>query len=194
MTDVANIKRIAVEGDIVVWAAPIAPLAGASRRERERCAVAALVEAAMGPAAELRHEPSGMPYIYVGHCLRSISISHCSDTAMLAVAPAGVAIGIDCEHYRPALRSVAPRFLAPEEMPLWGASDELLLRAWTVKEAVYKAAATPGLSLADISLPHPAAPLGPAVAAGRCFRLIVLPGMAPAVTIAVVSGNRGQAG
>ena len=141
------------------------------------------------------HKESGAPYILTGDgcdTLHSVSISHCSDTAMLAVAPEGTAIGIDCEHFRKALRNVAPRVLSANEMPGWTASDTLLLRAWTIKEAVYKAAGIPGLPLAEgIRLPqaeiadNAISDIIAATADGRRFRLIFLPDIAPSTTIAV---------
>lgn len=194
-----GIKRIDA-GTITVWSTPVDAVPRRhERREAERMAVDRLLEAAFGPHAALGHESTGAPYIYFdngdipsGAALStgdiSISISHCADTAMLCAATGDVAIGIDCEHFRPALRNVASRVLSPSELAEWGGDDLMLLRAWTIKEAVYKAAGCPGLPLAEgIRLPHPDATSGASasLADGRRFRLIFLHGTAPAVTIAV---------
>ncbi|MCX4369513.1 4'-phosphopantetheinyl transferase superfamily protein [Muribaculaceae bacterium Isolate-042 (Harlan)] len=191
-----DIVRIDASPGITVWHTAIASSSDRSgRREAEREAVAGLVAAAFVPEARLMHKESGAPYILTGDgcdTLHSVSISHCSDTAMLAVAPEGTAIGIDCEHFRKALRNVAPRVLSADEMPGWTASDTLLLRAWTIKEAVYKAAGIPGLPLAEgIRLPqaeiadNAISDIIAATADGRRFRLIFLPDIAPSTTIAV---------
>lgn len=53
---------------------------------------------------------------------------------------------------------------------MWGASPRRLLLAWTIKEAVYKAARTPGLPLHGIVLPHPdSSPLTAATPDGRSW-------------------------
>jgi phosphopantetheinyl transferase (holo-ACP synthase) len=128
--------------------------------------------------------------------ISAISITHCNDTAMLAVAPEGTAIGIDCEQPRRALRNVAPRILSEKELAAWSASDALLLQAWTIKEAVYKAAGIQGLDFAKgINLPAPSAFSGKieinpeyvaTVADGRRFHLITISGL-PTTTIAVAA-------
>lgn len=197
VTDAATGVRLTVADGIAVWSMAIPAVESRhERRKAERMAVDRLVAAAFGPHAHLGHEPSGAPYIYfdddtlcdASETPRGISISHCADTAMLAVAPESVAIGIDCEYFRPALRNVASRVLSPAEQAEWGDDDTMLLRAWTIKEAVYKAASTPGLPLAEgISLPSPDTGKRPTArtADGRLFRLIFLQGFAPAVTLAV---------
>ena len=191
-----DIVRFDLAGGITMWRTAISDTSDrANRRDAEHTAVASLVAAAFGPQARLLHKQSGAPYILTGNngeILHSVSISHCRDTAMLAVAPEGTAIGIDCEHFRKALRNVAPRVLSADELPGWTATDELLLRAWTIKEAVYKAAGKPGLPLADgIILPEAEIVINStqsvvaSTADGSRFRLIFLPGTDPATTIAV---------
>jgi phosphopantetheinyl transferase (holo-ACP synthase) len=47
------------------------------------------------------------------------------------------------------------RFLASEEYERWHANDHALTRAWSAKEAIYKAMAQPGLSFQEeIILPE----------------------------------------
>lgn len=102
----------------------------------------------------------------------AISITHSRDLVAVAVAPAGCHVGVDAENTGRdrQLRRVAPRFLSPDQLPLWGATPESLLRAWTIKEALYKAALISGLPLEVIPLPgDPAAPDAEVVLAGRHY-------------------------
>lgn len=116
-------------------------------------AVGRLLEAAFGPGTVRSHRPDGSPYI-ASHPDVEISLSHCRSAVVLAVAPGGEGrIGVDIEQPREQLPRVARRFLSPAEQTAC-VTIEALQWAWTVKEAVYKAAATPGLTLAtDIALP-----------------------------------------
>ena len=81
-------------------------------------------------------------------------------------------VGVDIEQWREQLVRVAPRVLSESEMAVYGASSDLLLRAWTMKETLYKAALTPGLDFRrDIVLPpHPTSTA--ATVAGRPFTII----------------------
>lgn len=103
----------------------------------------------------LSHAPSGAPLLLYpeGYVL---SVTHSRRMVAIAVAAAGVRIGIDTDtpdrHMQ--LARIAPRFLSPAQMEEWGAAPApALLVAWCVKEALYKAALTPGLSLHSIPLP-----------------------------------------
>lgn len=105
--------------------------------------------------AEIGHLPSGAPVICGADRLATISISHSRTTLLLAVSRSGRPIGVDTEaanRTRQLLR-VAPRFLAPSQQ-CWATDPDLLLRAWTIKEAIYKAAAIAGWPLTEIPLPH----------------------------------------
>ena len=85
----------------------------------------------------------------------TIPIKHSRTTLLLAVSRSGRPIGVDTEaanRTRQLLR-VAPRFLAPSQQ-CWATDPDLLLRAWTIKEAIYKAAAIAGWPLTEIPLPH----------------------------------------
>lgn len=104
--------------------------------------------------AEIGHLPSGAPVICGADRLATISISHSRTTLLLAVSRSGCPIGVDTEaadRTRQLLR-VAPRFLAPSQQ-CWATDPDLLLRAWTIKEALYKAAAIAGWPLTEIPLP-----------------------------------------
>lgn len=111
------------------------------RRRREEAAVAALLREAFGPDAERRHDSTGAPVAYVAGAEISarISLSHSVHHAVLAVAAPGVAdIGVDIEEPREALARVVCRILSPDEQSLCR-TDADRLRAWTLKEALYKA-------------------------------------------------------
>lgn len=134
-------------GDVRVLVCPL-PAEG-SRREAEKAAVARLLEYAL-PGAVLAHTPHGAPIVAGGPF---ISISHSRTHAALAVC-AAAPVGIDIETMRGQLPRVAPRVLSDAEMAVYGVSPEGLLQAWTLKEAIYKAALTPGLDFRrDIHLP-----------------------------------------
>lgn len=130
------------------------PTAG-SRGEAEARAVAELLrEALPGREAALRHRESGAPYLE-GDDMPEISISHCRRMALIALAPKGSRIGVDCESADRAeqLRRVAARFLAAEEIERWSATEERLFQAWTIKEAAFKAAGNPSLTMRALPLP-----------------------------------------
>lgn len=154
-------------------AAPTSP--PQSRREREQSARRRLVAAVLGNGVEISHHPDGAPYIAAAppqpstsapqptattpqpSTARPISISHSSSTLALAVATSSsVTIGIDIEAPRRQLERTASRFLSVDEKSRLATlidpaeRIDFLLRCWTAKEAVYKAARTPGLPLAAI--------------------------------------------
>ena len=158
-----------------------------SRREAEKAAVSALACRVAGGNAVIGHDADGAPFIcgYDGW----VSVSHSRVMAFIAVHPS-LRIGIDAELPREKLLRVASRFLAPCELPEWN-TPEALLRAWTIKEAVYKAAGQPGLPLADIRLPHPCIDGGIPCAEipdGRRFALYRIDEGIHAVTVAVPAG------
>lgn len=123
--------------------------------ERERMAVDRLVRDLCVDTACVAHLPSGAPVIAGIDDPLFISVSHCATAAVIAVSPDS-RIGIDIEQQRPQLRRVRQKYLSPRELEIFD-TPQLMLIAWTAKEAVYKAALTPGLPLHDIelSLPEP---------------------------------------
>lgn len=123
----------------------------ANRRQAETEAVGRLVREAFGPDAVVGHHSSGAPYISGKHT--PVSISHSRRTACLAVGH-DRPVGVDVEEAREQLRHVAPRILSRAELMVYGKSLSLLLKAWSMKEALYKAALIPGLDFrTDIMLP-----------------------------------------
>lgn len=116
---------------VIEETAPGAP----SRREREREAVRRLVRTAFGPDAVLEHRADGSPFVAAAG-ESQISVSHSRRMAVLAVAP--VAVGVDIEEAREQLLRVACRFMTPDEQRHYP-TPELILKAWTLKEAAFKA-------------------------------------------------------
>lgn len=137
---------------------------------------------AVAPGAEVCHSPSGAPFLSGAGNMPAISITHSRDIVAIAVAPAGCHVGIDAENTGRdrQLRRVAPRFLSPSQLHLWGGTPQTLLRAWTLKEALYKAALLPGLPLIEIPLPGPTAlPDSEVTLRGLRFALLAIPSPLP---------------
>lgn len=121
-----------------------------SRHLREQATITCLLEA-LGLPAPVCHHPDGSPYIngFQGY----ISISHSLETAVVAVN-IDHPIGIDTETWRPQLERVSHKFLSQREYLIYN-TPTLLLKAWCMKEAAYKAAGQQGLPLVDgIILPE----------------------------------------
>jgi 4'-phosphopantetheinyl transferase len=91
--------------------------------------------------------PQGKPSLAGGP---SFNLSHSGGLAVLAVGPAGTALGIDIEAPRAVEEGVARRFFSPaEQAALAGWPGDWLdgfFRIWTRKEAVVKGCG-PGLSM-----------------------------------------------
>lgn len=125
------------------------------RRDAERNVAGRLIAEAFGPEAVLTHDADGRPIIDgLGDTpAPAISLSHSRSEAVLAVCDS-MPVGIDIESWRPALRSTVTKWLSPEEMD-YVKTDAELLRAWTAKEAMFKALPAPqpvsllGISLSD---------------------------------------------
>lgn len=135
-----------LETDIYIDSIPDCGAGG--RRESERRAVVGIIQQVL-PGAVLRHTPSGAPQIDGMH----VSVSHSRHYAAVGLSERPV--GIDIEERRTAqLERVATRFLDDEEMARGAFSPDVLLRAWTAKEAVFKALAphNEGVVLSDIRL------------------------------------------
>lgn len=150
--------------DIKVYAAPLRKGAsghGPGRSIAERAGVKALLREAFPERRDIyvAHRESGAPYLAslsgVEEDLPEISISHSRTLGVLALAPGGTALGIDTETPDRASQLVrlAPRFLSDAQIPYWGSSPATLFWAWTIKEAVYKAAGRPGFPVKEIPLP-----------------------------------------
>ena len=120
----------------------------ATRREAERKAVETLLRHAIPEGFRLLHTPDGAPLL-ADSPLR-VSVSHSRTHAAIALC-ADATVGIDIETPRRQLQRVAPRVLSADELQSYS-NDHAA--AWTLKEALYKAALTPGLDFRrDIRLP-----------------------------------------
>lgn len=125
---------------------------------------------------EIGHFHNGSPFLYGEEC--RISVTHCHGLLAVATLPATpevtldkftprAALGIDAERAdRNQVLKVRERFLSQRELDMISADDvESNVVAWTVKEAVYKAALTEGLDLRDgiainrMPIPGPATPI-----------------------------------
>lgn len=110
------------------------------RREREEAAVVRLVERVFGAGARRAHDALGAPVIELPDgtlCKEYVSLSHSRRTAALAVSPRR--IGIDIEEERSQLGRVAARVLSDDELKQYLQLPHGLVRAWTLKEALFKA-------------------------------------------------------
>ncbi len=134
--------------------------------------------------AELRWKvgPHGKPAVAPGGL--SINWSHCDGEMLLAVTQ-GVEVGVDIEMPRTLRRRQAlldRAFTTSERLMLANAPDEVVLRAWSLKEALVKAIgrgiayglARIELDLADAASPRLIALHGPAGPAAA-WQLAVLP-------------------
>lgn len=163
----------------------------AGRRQAERQAVARCfdelraADPEIPPYQALSHDPHGAPLLQGWQ----LSITHSRAVAAVAICPAGQspAFGIDAEEWRPALLKVAPKYLSPGEMSR-SLDNTDLLRLWTIKEAVYKAASIHTLPLPAIDT-NPA--LTRATAASRAFALHPIHHPSSTITLAMAVRSAG---
>lgn len=115
-----------------------------TRRSHFLAARSALEDIRPGLAADIQYD-GDRPFVNEGH----LSLSHGGQHACAVYHPY-TSVGVDVEGPRPQLERIAEKFLHPEERAfLEGPHSEWGLRvAWGAKEAVYKAARTPGLAFA----------------------------------------------
>lgn len=154
---------------IKVYGRPLpdeAPERGPRRLLAQKAAIKQLMKEAFAgkPIPRIDHRESGAPFLsppaalddnVQGNApLPAISVSHCRSMAAIALAPHGTKVGIDCESgdRLAQLDRISSRFLSADQLPYWGERPATLW-AWALKEALYKAALRPGLSLAWIPLP-----------------------------------------
>lgn len=121
------------------------------KRRNERAAVYNLINQEIGYGLLILHREDGSPYLAdpEGAEMADISFSLSHSAHYVAIAYCRGAenpVGIDIEEPTERLEKVAPKFLSAKEMEMFG-TLQLKLTGWTIKEAVYKAALTPGLSL-----------------------------------------------
>ncbi len=145
MTDIPT----GIEG-VSLTVAPIDQTPGLTRRQRETAAVATILPHLITHHYNLIHTPSGAPRLVYADGLTApyISISHSRELAAVALST-NLPIGIDIEKPQERLSRIAHKFLAPGEQ---GGDLDHLLKLWTAKEAVFKAASLPGLLIPSISV------------------------------------------
>ena len=122
------------------------------RRKAEQCAVRRLVAEAFGPGAVYSHDENGAPLVRGADGY--VSVSHCADCAVLAV-DSERPVGVDVELSGDRLRRVARRFLDDREYEFCDGDMPRLLKAWTAKEAVFKAAGDASLTVGAIHVDQP---------------------------------------
>lgn len=176
-------------GPIRIAIAPVQATDRAGRRVAERQAVARCfdelraADPAIPPYDTLSHDPHGAPVLPGWQ----LSITHSRAVAAVAICPAGQspAFGIDAEEWRSTLLTVTTKYLSPGETART-LDKPALLRLWTIKEAVYKAAAIPALPLTAIDT-NPA--LSRATADSRTYTLHPIPHPASTITLALTNHN-----
>ena len=100
---------------------------------------------------DLRKDERNRPYFDQSDY--HISLSH-SFPFVAAIISHKKSVGIDLERFGRQVGKIGPRFLSAEEWNLWQDSHSDLTKAWTCKEAIYKAMGVPGLAFQqDIQLP-----------------------------------------
>ena len=171
-----------METDFIYWRHPTPPgikveeISGGEDKSGDlwrRMALQVYCENGKEGYREINHFTSGAPYIE--GATERISISHTNGLLVVATLPSTpeahlaefnerTAMGIDAERAdRRQVIGLRERFLSAAELEMAEAdSIEANITAWTCKEALYKAALTPGLDFrADIRihvLPRPADP------------------------------------
>lgn len=109
-----------------------------NRRQREKKATSNLIFRALGYKDIIAYRHDGSPYLPGTDV--NISISHSKNFAAIALSDSDCPFGIDIEEPRHAqLLKVARRFLTTEEFDYYSRFEGGLLKAWTLKEAAYKA-------------------------------------------------------
>ncbi len=81
---------------------------------------------------------------------RNVSISHSDEIVTILISKEN-GIGVDIEKIKNKVHSVASKFLSSNEIRFFGRdpSTRQLTRAWTAKEAIYKALRKPGISFSE---------------------------------------------
>lgn len=139
-------------------------------RSEETATVARLISLILGPDVTYTHNPDGSPRLIGAPDVISISVSHGAGHAIVALSTLP-SVGADIERWRPQLLRVAPRFVSTADTLQAPSPQERLLRLWTAKEAIYKAALTPGLPLLDICVSDSCA----SIPDGHSFSLTFIP-------------------
>ena len=136
--------------DITISIIEIKPDLYPSRRDAELNAVKHCLEE-LGIHSDINHHPDGRPFL-ASEPLRPISITHSRKWAAVAMRTSGDKpfFGVDVEDFtRCQLKKVAPKFLSPAELEFCATADHGVAKAWTAKEAVFKALGKSEVNFAD---------------------------------------------
>lgn len=131
-------------GTTAIYIEPIEPSQANERGTRRRRETEAVGRIARAIGIAISHDHDGAPVTDGAF----ISVSHSAGLAVVAL-DAARAVGIDAEDWRDALWRVRPKFLSEAEAERFADADSLL-RAWTAKEAVYKALPRPRAQMTEI--------------------------------------------
>lgn len=130
-------------GETLVAVSEIKASASLSRRRLESQAVRSILDEIAGKTVSLDHDDNGAPLIKGWN----VSISHSRLLAAVAI-DAHTKVGIDAEEWRPTLERVKARYLSADELGIFTTPNQLL-KAWTIKEAVYKIVGSAAVDFAN---------------------------------------------
>lgn len=117
------------------------------KRQQEWLSIRALLLEAGCTPEQLSYRATGEPRIHHPD-YQWISISH-SDRLVGILLHKKHPVGIDIENAHRNFKRVADKYLSPEEKSLAGSFADGYGLFWCIKEAVYKAARTPGIHFAE---------------------------------------------
>jgi phosphopantetheinyl transferase len=93
----------------------------------------------------IQYTMHGKPFISSGY----LSISHSGSVILIGYSK-NREIGIDIEHFNPKIALIKHKFLSKNEISSYDTTNlEMLTAIWSIKEAVYKMLAIPGLSFKE---------------------------------------------
>ncbi|WP_289856976.1 hypothetical protein [uncultured Muribaculum sp.] len=118
------------------------------RNDCERMAVLRVLYRLTGfNITDICHNADGSPFLK--DMPLNISISHCRTHVAVAVSSLQNNFGIDIENFRIQLNKVKDKFLSKKGQSVWNTENLMLLRAWTIMEATYKAVRIKGIDICN---------------------------------------------
>ena len=150
-TEIPGVVDLA-DASVHVGAGDVVDNIRSESRKHEIIITTLLVRQLFGSNCELKHRPSGAPYLECGaEVVPEISISHCA--GLVAVADSKNPVGVDVEIVEERVARVRERVFSDEELRYMGSSLVASTIAWTAKEALYKLVQKEGLGFrGDIAL------------------------------------------
>ena len=142
-TEIPGIVDLA-DASVHVGAGEVVDSIRSESRKHEIIITTLLVRELFGCNCELKHRPSGAPYLERGaEAVPEISISHCA--GLVAIADSKKPVGVDVEIVGERVMRVRDRVFSDEELRYMGSSPVAATIAWTAKEALYKLVPEDGL-------------------------------------------------